>query len=210
EVGAKLCLECHGPLMQPGQTTNHRPFADGQCLLCHDPHGSNAPGMVRADEKTLCLGCHSKQAKEAQGAASVHRAFEVGDCTKCHSPHKSNLKSLLLAQSPDLCLACHLATKERIATKKAHQPTSDCFICHRPHAAPQPSLTSEPRSELCGQCHDENKEFSAAHLGIGAKNMDCTSCHDPHASDDPKFFKSMEHAPFATRACDSCHLGPKN
>jgi hypothetical protein len=36
--------------------------------------------------------------------------------------------------------------------------------------------------------------------------MNCRNCHDPHASKDPKFFKSVVHAPFAGRSCEECHI----
>src|SRR5690242_7286135 len=90
-----------------GGGTNHKPFASGDCLGCHDPHASNNPGMLLADQKTTCLRCHADQAKAAAGSKSVHAAFSSGDCTKCHSPHKASLKKLMLAKPPDVCTTCY-------------------------------------------------------------------------------------------------------
>jgi predicted CXXCH cytochrome family protein len=87
-----------------------------------------------------------------------------------------------------------------------HSPAEDCLSCHQPHYSANPSLGSQPVGELCGQCHDvKDVKFSRSHLGIDAKNLTCTKCHSPHSSKDPKFFKAVEHAPFAGRACDACH-----
>jgi hypothetical protein len=36
--------------------------------------------------------------------------------------------------------------------------------------------------------------------------MNCVICHNPHASKDAKFFRANQHAPFAARTCDACHL----
>ncbi len=166
--------------------------------------------MLLADQRTVCLGCHDKQAKEEKGAKSVHAAFGNGDCTKCHSPHKAGLKKLLFATAPDLCLSCHKAMKSKLAAEKQHGPVDDCLACHRPHVSGQARLTARPVVQLCGDCHDpKDKGFTTAHLTIDAKAIDCVSCHDPHASTDPKLFKAVEHAPFASRQCDVCHVAPK-
>jgi predicted CXXCH cytochrome family protein len=184
----------------------HKPFADGGCLSCHDPHGSNTKGMTVSDEKALCGKCHASLSKQAQGAKSVHAAFGEGKCTGCHNPHASKLKKLLLAPSPDLCFGCHKKTKEKLALGHAHPPADDCLTCHKPHTSAQPRLTVQPLFDLCTQCHDvEAKGFVEAHIGIAPKAMNCTSCHDPHGSKEAKLFKPTQHAPFAARQCDTCH-----
>jgi predicted CXXCH cytochrome family protein len=166
--------------------------------------------MLVTDQKTLCLKCHAKQAKQTEGAKSVHTAFGAGDCAKCHSPHKANLKALLLAQTPDLCFSCHKDLKTRMEKDKKHQPAEDCLTCHGPHATAEAKLTLQPIAELCGQCHEtKDKAFTSAHIGIDPKAVRCMTCHDPHASKDPKFFKASVHPPFAARECDTCHTVSK-
>ena len=61
---------------------------EGDCLTCHDPHGSNVRGLLVSDQKSLCLQCHAKQEAGAKAAKDVHAAFAAGDCTSCHGPHK--------------------------------------------------------------------------------------------------------------------------
>jgi predicted CXXCH cytochrome family protein len=83
----------------------------------------------------------------------------------------------------------------------------DCERCHRPHFSAQESLLTQAIQPTCLECHNPQRaSFSNAHVKIDAKVMDCRSCHDPHASKDPKFFKATVHMPFASRACDECHL----
>jgi predicted CXXCH cytochrome family protein len=192
--------------VNPG--TNHVPFAEGECLSCHDAHASNIRGMVTKNEAVLCATCHSDLNKNAKDAKSTHAPYADGDCTKCHSPHKAKLNKLLLAQSPDLCFNCHKTIKTKVNTEKPHSPAQkDCSTCHLPHLSKEKKLIVEPLQAMCAECHEPGKPgFIKAHLGINASDMDCMTCHDPHASKDPKFFKSVVHPPFAGRTCDDCHI----
>jgi len=99
----------------------------------------------------------------------------------------------------------------RMEKEKAHPPAlRDCLRCHRPHASAQAALMNQPIQALCGECHDSKKAtFGKAHLDIEATVMNCRNCHDPHASKDPKFFKSVVHAPFEGRSCEDCHIVAK-
>ena len=191
--------------VQGGGATNHKPFTDGNCLGCHDPHGTNVPGLLVVDQKTLCLKCHASQKKEL-ASGSVHAAFGAGDCTRCHNPHKAGLKKLLVAKPPDLCLACHTPLQQRLAAETKHAPVDDCLSCHHPHAAAKAPLLAQTPTELCTGCHaSPDKAFTTAHLGIDPARMACASCHDPHASKDKKLFKKVAHPPFTARQCDACH-----
>jgi predicted CXXCH cytochrome family protein len=166
--------------------------------------------MLVKDQKSTCLRCHPKQGAEEKGAKTVHAAFGTGDCAKCHSPHKAALPKLLLAKSPDLCFSCHKALKERVAAEKTHAPIEDCGTCHQPHASSEPRLGVKAMHELCNDCHDGGDAgFLDKHLGIKAADMHCMKCHEPHSSKDPGLFKPTAHAPFSSRACDSCHVVPK-
>ena len=95
--------------------------------------------------------------------------------------------------------------------QKPHNPAQqDCLNCHKPHYAASTALLAAKVATSCEQCHDSTKPaFAKAHIGIQASVMNCMSCHDPHASKDPKFFKTSIHAPFASRACEECHIVPK-
>ncbi len=75
-----VCLSCHGggPMGRVGKIDLHASHPVGisardgreiidpisgrqlSCISCHNPHGSNAPRMLRRDNDYLCLGCHRK------------------------------------------------------------------------------------------------------------------------------------------------------
>jgi predicted CXXCH cytochrome family protein len=79
--------------------------------------------------------------------------------------------------------------------------------CHSPHFSKQPTLLTNTMQSLCAECHDVKTDaFAQAHLDINPAVMTCTNCHAPHASNDPKLFKSEQHAPFAGRSCEECHV----
>ena len=55
-AGSKMCAQCHGDLMKAETSgTNHNPFAEGECLTCHDTHGSNIKGMIVNKQGPLVL-----------------------------------------------------------------------------------------------------------------------------------------------------------
>ncbi|MCK4503031.1 MAG: cytochrome C, partial [Desulfuromonadales bacterium] len=59
ESGAKLCYQCHDKFGI--KLTGHYPVAEGDCLDCHNPHGSNAgPNLLPVDHNLtdLCTECH--------------------------------------------------------------------------------------------------------------------------------------------------------
>ncbi len=51
------------------------------CTSCHDPHRDSRPGDTRP--VTVCLSCHSIQARNRAGLCPVNKS---GDCLKCHMP----------------------------------------------------------------------------------------------------------------------------
>src|SRR6185436_11435167 len=92
----------------------HRPVAEGKCLGCHDPHGSNSRKMLKKDTSPeLCLTCH----KEITSAAHIHKPASE-DCAKCHSPHTSKHQKLLVAEPYELCLSCHADVGKQAADSK--------------------------------------------------------------------------------------------
>jgi predicted CXXCH cytochrome family protein len=164
--------------------------------------------MVLKPLGPLCASCHADLEADAKSAKSKHQPADSSNCTACHNPHKARLQGLLLAKSPDLCVTCHKDLKARMEKEKPHQPAArDCLRCHTPHMSAQESLMAQAIQPMCLECHNPQKgNFATAHLNIDASVMNCRACHDPHASKDPMFFKAGVHAPFASRACEECHI----
>jgi predicted CXXCH cytochrome family protein len=85
---ATICYGCHAAraVMFPYV---HGPVAAGRCLVCHDPHGSNIPGLTRLRPEELCTRCHDQPTTED------HAASRTRVCTICHDPHYGTSKSFV-------------------------------------------------------------------------------------------------------------------
>ena len=102
-----VCYGCHQNQRSQSMRTSHHPVREGKmdCGSCHNPHGSPARGMLKADSvNELCYSCHT----EKRGPFLWEHAPVRENCTLCHQPHGSNHDKLLVAKMPYLCQRCHL------------------------------------------------------------------------------------------------------
>ena len=83
----------HKNRMQGNDFVGSLMYARGvTCFSCHDPHGTENPGMVREPGNALCLGCHGPNAQNGPHAATIeqhthHAAGSSGsECIACHMP----------------------------------------------------------------------------------------------------------------------------
>jgi DmsE family decaheme c-type cytochrome len=100
-AGELPCLGCHtekrGPFVFP-----HAAGAAGDCLDCHEVHGSSNPRMLkRATVAKLCIECHSPITPGTLGSQppSFHNLSQprYQNCTSCHvAVHGSNRDPQLL------------------------------------------------------------------------------------------------------------------
>jgi len=93
-----LCYECHDmPSSQQGWV--HGPVASGQCVICHEPHRSLNPFLLKRSEPKICFQCH-----EASSLQTVpgHDLPTYAACLDCHAGHSSFAKHLLKAGSVQL------------------------------------------------------------------------------------------------------------
>ena len=158
ERDGRLCLQCHEALDH--ERFVHYPLRRFICLSCHDPHGSNEPGMVRKERMAdNCYECHERK---MDNDAFVHAPVRVGACTVCHDPHGSPNDLALVVPGSELCLRCHVAIGEKLNTAKyAHRPVvENCALCHQPHDGPYPFLLRDEVPGLCLGCHED----MAAHI----------------------------------------------
>ncbi len=128
------CLSCHGkdnlgtpPLRNikkdlAGKNNLHGPIKKGECIACHDPHGSDNYRMLRGSYPAAiyapykegmygaCLSCHEKNllrfaetsiyTKFRNGKRNLHYVHVVNSrksrsCRICHQPHASNGAKLI-------------------------------------------------------------------------------------------------------------------
>jgi predicted CXXCH cytochrome family protein len=198
-AGADLCTECHDAFEGKHK---HAPAADGDCMLCHDPHASAHAGLLRNTQQAVCGDCHDDV---AAGRKYLHGPFAAGACTGCHDAHASDRKALLSAPIREACLKCHDAMGQRLASPaKVHAPVSgDCTDCHDAHGADNAMMTTVTGSGLCLNCHDDILDaLNGAKVGHSAvtAGAGCAACHDAHAANNAKLLRGGEQ-----EMCQSCH-----
>lgn len=92
----ETCYTCHAEKQGP-YLWEHAPAAEN-CSLCHRPHGSNHPALLKKRPPLLCQQCHSPEGHPStaytseQTGNSFSNRFMLGRaCLNCHSQvHGSN------------------------------------------------------------------------------------------------------------------------
>lgn len=147
---AEQCFACHQTVRAETWKTSHHPIREGKisCADCHNPHGSEAPKMVRAASvNDLCYQCHT----EKRGPFLWEHPPVRENCMNCHTPHGSNHLKLQKTSVPYLCQQCHSNTRHPgtlyDATTLADQSRASnrifnraCLDCHAAvHGSNHPS-----------------------------------------------------------------------
>lgn len=217
----ELCFSCHE--MKKTDTHLHPPFADGNCLDCHEVHSSNEAFLISIKAPGLCLSCHSDLGDIIKKSAQVHGAVkEKKSCVNCHSPHSSNENKLLIAKRKDLCLTCHnkpipvssktLPNFEKLYKSKVlHPPFEDCEkVCHNPHSSqdyrllnlPFPTSNYLPVNSdsfaLCWECHGSDMIEKPKTKGSTNFRNDDNNLHYVHVHGNKGRSCIMCHSPHAT------------
>jgi predicted CXXCH cytochrome family protein len=121
----------------------HGPVAAGQCVLCHEPHRSRYPFLLKKDVPELCMQCH-----QSLDSVENHARPNYAACLDCHWGHTSVAKHLLKAGS--------LASETRAG---ASEPTGDAEF---------DQILALARNELQGQINlDEAWNNVAAYTRQG-------------------------------------------
>jgi predicted CXXCH cytochrome family protein len=162
------------------------PVAKARCTSCHDPHGSDRPGILYNN---------------------VHKPITTRMCNQCHEEATSGSPLKLKKEGNDLCRACHSSMLGKMGEQnRIHWPVlskEGCLTCHNPHASTQKGLLKAPMLTLCGSCHDDTikRQEKSVTKHEPIKEGVCTSCHDPHASNNILLFKQSS----VIEVCASCH-----
>jgi predicted CXXCH cytochrome family protein len=96
QVREDICLTCHVDI--PTQhAVMHGPVVSNACQMCHSPHSSAVPHLLRKPAPAVCTQCH-----EPEGLKLMHtQPFDPkASCIDCHSGHGGSDHSLLLASAP--------------------------------------------------------------------------------------------------------------
>lgn len=204
--GNELCFMCHGDM---GPLRNerypHTPFANGNCVDCHDPHASDINGMLAMTVEDLCITCHP--IGEELSRMQVHAPVEGFHCTNCHNPHGSAYRGILVDSQRDLCFTCHPSVARLSGMGVQHGPFANdaCTDCHEPHGSDFGPLLRSAQPALCYSCHPEvSTDFKrASHHPVGTMALDCTGCHDAHATNYQGLLSDEDNG-----ICYDCHAKP--
>jgi predicted CXXCH cytochrome family protein len=205
--GAALCAPCHAPMGK--KQVVHAPVKEGDCVSCHQPHGSSYRFLLAQgeDQTSLCIGCHDAAMFKAK---FMHGPAAVGSCTECHDPHESANKALLKGQVRGLCLKCHADFDKALnAAAVAHAPvkTGPCTACHDSHGSSVIYFMKKKIPDICIDCHapigKRLAKVKVPHKPVMAEGG-CVNCHAAHYSKA----KGMLSADEMT-VCLSCHDNDK-
>jgi predicted CXXCH cytochrome family protein len=67
---------------------------EGDCLSCHLSHFSELKHLLKVEDPTLCVNCHSV---DSDGLLKAHikSIAEIKHCLTCHVPHVTEKPGLL-------------------------------------------------------------------------------------------------------------------
>lgn len=206
----ELCLQCHDSLVPTDLPTGrqHAPFADGDCLGCHNPHAASGKALLPAGPVVdVCATCHDP-ASLYPDSRTAHTPVREGRCDACHDPHGTPQPALLSEAPGKLCFTCHVDLQAEQRRLHVHAPFAQgrCSECHDPHGTAQTAGLVAPPRELCGKCHQlDSPALTAKHRGFSLVDADCRSCHAPHASATAGLAFANVHRPYAQGNCAACH-----
>lgn len=206
---SQFCVGCHDPHYSAGDKNSkikgnsctgcHKDFAasnshsaDGRqkCAVCHEPHGSPNPAMLRAPKEKLCTGCHSGLST-VNTASSMHVPLKNESCLECHDPHGNPENASLTAKTGDLCRKCH--PNSGLEGHPAME--AQCTDCHSGHSSPLKKLLKPGVVAFCEKCHQKYYASGGGHKI--SKGLQCFDCHKPHEkAENTKLFQY----------CGRCHL----
>jgi len=172
-----LCLTCHKKdkvMLSPA----HAPVAEGSCLVCHEPHQSEWPKLLREEPEKLCAHCHDY--KEPRFATRHKPLGTDRVCTDCHDGH-GGTNPAFLKNGLQVCGRCHFSDRKQRAPLHGPVAAGMCTLCHGAHGGKDKSLLRIRGDALCLHCHLEaDLRSRAPHQAGDLKG--CTKCHDPHGS----------------------------
>jgi len=201
-----LCETCHDDVAARVSGATSHFGTDGMaengataCLQCHNPHVTEHPAMLVADQNTLCRKCHDALPAVGKFEGFMHAPFAKAECTGCHDPHGNSAPHKLVRSSNELCAGCHSAiTAETPKGMTAHPAMESlaCIECHSGHAGSDESLLTRAVGEVCSDCHDK-EAHRQGHLPY--QTGECGVCHKNHSHE-----KGLLAGP-VNETCGRCH-----
>jgi len=93
QVREDICLSCHADV--PTQhAVMHGPVVNNACQMCHSPHSSAIPALLRQPAPAVCTQCHEPEGLKLMHSQPVDL---TASCLDCHSGHGGSDHSMLLS-----------------------------------------------------------------------------------------------------------------
>ncbi|MCK5065891.1 MAG: hypothetical protein KAR16_00570 [Bacteroidales bacterium] len=168
-----LCFYCHEEGSERAHP--HQPVVKGNCLACHDAHGSTQPSLLLFKDQALCLSCHNRVystdtsetsniSRLVGGNMVVHIAITDMGCMTCHQAHGSDFRALLVDAYPaDDYLPAKTESFEL------------CFLCH------DTDILDAEETEWATGFRNGKQNLHRLHIN-GNKGRNCRMCHNIHGS----------------------------
>lgn len=128
--GGSLCAKCHAI---NNKRIQHAPYAQGACLICHNPHSAAYPAETRAAASTLCLVCHMPNQPGAALSADGKRFSLLDGITYDRAEWERAPK----INSQHGGKATVGGPSNQVGAKDSGKVNAeaDCLACHQPHAS---------------------------------------------------------------------------
>jgi len=171
-----LCYYCHEE--SPEMAHPHQAVAAGDCLGCHDAHGSSEISLLHLPDPDLCISCHKQDYRSDSTETLnigrlvgenmvVHSAIPGGGCMSCHQAHGSDFRVLLVDRFPEADYVS--ASTENFEL---------CFLCH------DTDLLESEETEYGTGFRNGKNNLHRLHIN-GNKGRNCRMCHNIHGSPQP-------------------------
>ena len=196
-----LCYTCHEDMQKQVESSKsqHPVFqTTDTCTVCHSPHASRVPRLLRSSQGQVCASCHEKSTEPVR-----HGPYDQGQCAACHNPHGAEEPRLLRAKVNNLCRACHVLGQSgvEVGEKTVTLPWRHSLSAVDYQAAPKVGLDrdNDHGHPLVGHpTSGRNTKLP----GDGAP-ITCLSCHQAHSS---KVYNLMpDKVADDIQLCEVCH-----
>ena len=113
----QICFSCHRDTKNrllsnsPGFKYKHPEAKKGNCLVCHQGHGSNKLFLLKEGGINTCTSCHKRHARFTHpiGEKAIDpRCKTKMDCVTCHHPMGAkDIYNIIFDHREELCIQCH-------------------------------------------------------------------------------------------------------
>ncbi len=134
-LGGDLCARCH-ELRKA--LVIHKPYHDGQCLICHNPHASEFAAQVRASVESLCMSCHGTGRPDVRINAKARTVSLLDGRT--YDLASFELAPKVGSGHAQISMPPRAGRATLTKASKKTDAAQSCISCHDPHASDEKYL----------------------------------------------------------------------